>query len=178
MRPFHNRFRIARSAAYGTLDTKPDAGASKVDASSAGHPKFLNGETGSAVVEFIALGVLLLVPVVYFVLTVGILQGATYAAAGAADHAAKAFAAAPDVAVAHARAEESVRVVVGDFGMEAGRASFSVTCSRADCLEAGNVVTVSVEIEAPLPLTEAWGQGGPDAGRITARATQVVGRYR
>ncbi|KHL04984.1 hypothetical protein [Sinomonas humi] len=129
-------------------------------------------------VEFVVLGALLLVPVVYFVLTIGILQAAAYAAVGAADHAAKAFAAAPDISAARLRAEESVRVAVADFGMGAGSATVNVACSRSDCLEPGNVVTVSVEITAPLPLTESWGEGQPGAGRVTARASHIVGRYR
>lgn len=140
--------------------------------------KRTDGDKGSAVVEFVVLGVLLLVPVVYFVVTMGVLQGATYAAVGAADHAAKAFVGAPDVAAGRSRAEESVRVAVTDFGMETGKATVTVTCSRADCLEAGSAVTVRVEIEAPLPLAPALGERELAAGRVEASATQLVGRYR
>ncbi len=137
-----------------------------------------DADRGSAVVEFVVLAVLLLVPVVYFVITMGVLQGATYAAVGAADHAAKVFATAPDAASGRMRAEEAVQVAVSDFGMETGRATMTVTCSRADCLEAGSAVTVAVAIEAPLPLVAAWGERGLAAGRVEASATQIVGRYR
>ena len=49
-------------------------------------------EDGSAAVEFVFLGVLLLIPLVYLILTAGQVQGAAYAMVGAAEHAAKVYA--------------------------------------------------------------------------------------
>ena len=49
------------------------------------------GEEGSAVVEFVALAVLLLIPIIYLILTVGRLQAASYAVSTAAREAARAY---------------------------------------------------------------------------------------
>lgn len=136
------------------------------------------GEGGSAVVEFVILGVLLLVPVVYFVITVAALQGASFAAAGAADHAAKTFARAPDEASARAAAEASVRVALADFGLTERSARLEVTCDRTPCLEAGTAVRARVHIDVPLPFSPVTSAFGLTVGRIDASATQIVGRFR
>ncbi len=145
----------------------------------AGYPAAVtNGERGGAVVEFVLLGALLLVPVVYFVVTVGTLQGASYAAAGAADHAAKIFVRAADPASARANAEASVSLAMSDFAMDASAWIMNVACDRPACLEAGGVVTVTVGVDVPLPLAPDLGGGPLKAGRVGASASQVVGRFR
>ena len=66
------------------------------------------GEQGSAVVEFTFLSLLLMVPLVYFIITMGQLQGGSFAVVGAADQAAKVFVAQPDAAGGRAAAEQAV----------------------------------------------------------------------
>ncbi|MDQ4503228.1 hypothetical protein [Sinomonas sp. ASV322] len=124
------------------------------------------------------LGGLLLVPIVYFVLGVGVLQGASFAAAGAADHAAKVFVRAHDARSGHAAAEAALRMAVADFGMAESRASLEISCDRAVCLESGTAVTVTVVVEAPLPLVPSLGDSQLTAGRVSSSATQIVGRFR
>jgi membrane protein implicated in regulation of membrane protease activity len=141
-------------------------------------PRGRPDESGSAVVEFIMVGVVLLVPVLYFVVTVGTLQAASFAAVGAADHAAKAFVSSPDVQSAERAAQAAGRVAAADFGIETGRVTVSVECDRSDCLEAGTAVTVTVEVEVPLPLAPSRGAGGLTAGRAVSSATQFAGRFR
>src|SRR6478752_1023292 len=63
-----------------------------------------DAERGSAVVEFTFLCLLLMVPVVYFIITVGLLQGGSFAVVGAADQAAKVYVAQPDAASGRAAA--------------------------------------------------------------------------
>ncbi len=62
------------------------------------------GDEGSAVVEFVGLVVVLLVPLVYLVLVVGRLEAATFAAEGAAREAARVFVASDEPASAAPRA--------------------------------------------------------------------------
>ena len=139
-------------------------------------------ERGSAVVEFVLLGALLFVPVVYFVLTVGVLQGASFAATGAVDHAAKVFVRAPDQATGESAARAAVQVAMADFSMDSATWSLSVSCDRPSCLEAGTAVTVTVLVEVPLPLAPRLappaGPGALTVGRIGASSTQIVGRFR
>src|SRR5215217_5918557 len=73
-------------------------------------------ERGSAVVEFTFLALLLMVPLVYFIITVSQIQGGSFAVVGAADQAAKVYIAQPDAATAQAAAEQAVAIALADFG--------------------------------------------------------------
>jgi hypothetical protein len=124
------------------------------------------------------LGAVLLVPILYFVLTMGTLQGATFAAAGAADHAAKVFVRSGDLSSARDAAEAVGRIAVADFGMESVAASVTVSCDRHDCLEAGAAVTVTVAVDVPLPFAPSFDGNPLSAGRAVASSTQIAGRFR
>ncbi|MEO8284541.1 MAG: hypothetical protein ABI568_14255, partial [Pseudarthrobacter sp.] len=69
-------------------------------------------EEGSAVVEFTFLALLVMVPLVYFIITVGQIQGGSFAVVGAADQAAKVFVAQPDAESGHAAAEQAVLIAL------------------------------------------------------------------
>ncbi|ASN20910.1 hypothetical protein [Arthrobacter sp. YN] len=135
------------------------------------------GEQGSAVVEFTFLAVLLMVPVVYFVVTVGQIQGGSFAVVGAADQAAKVFVARGGLSDAGAAAERAVFLALGDYGHAPDKAKVEVSCDRADCLSAGARVTVKVTLDVPLPLMPFGDTVGLNAARLSASATQVVGRF-
>lgn len=131
-------------------------------------------ERGSAVVEFVFLGALLLVPVVYFVIAVAQVQGGSFAVVSAADHAAKVFVSADTPAAAHGQAEQAALLSVQDFGFEPGDLGVAVGCGGGACLEPGSTVTVNVSLEVPLPL-----MSGLDLSfaTVTSTATQIVERY-
>jgi hypothetical protein len=80
-----------------------------------------DAERGSAVVEFLSLGSLLLVPVVYFIVGIGQVQAGSFAVVSAADHGAKVFAAAATPAEGRDRTEQAVLVSARDFGFDGGR---------------------------------------------------------
>ncbi|WP_285247508.1 hypothetical protein [Pseudarthrobacter sp. efr-133-R2A-89] len=133
-------------------------------------------EQGSAVVEFTFLALLLMVPLVYFVITVGQVQGGSFAVVGAADQAAKVYVAQSDPVTAQAAAERAVSLALSDFGHEPARANMTTSCEPADCTAAGSAVTVTVSLRVPLPfLPFAEGLSATD---VQASATQLVGRYR
>ncbi len=133
-------------------------------------------ERGSAVVEFTFLALLLMVPLVYFVITVSQIQGGSFAVVGAADQAAKVYVAQSDPVTAQAAAERAVTLALSDFGHEPGRATMTTSCQPADCTAAGSAVTVTVSLSVPLPfLPFAEGLSATD---VQASATQLVGRYR
>lgn len=133
-------------------------------------------EQGSAVVEFTFLALLLMVPLVYFVITVGQIQGGSFAVVGAADQAAKVFVAQPDASTAQAAAEQAVAVALSDFGHQVDQAAMTTTCNPADCQAAGTAVTVTVNLRVPLPFVP-FAEGMP-VTEVEASATQLVGRYR
>src|SRR6478672_9872579 len=100
-------------------------------------------EEGSAVVEFTFLALLLMVPLVYFVITIGQIQGGSFAVVGAADQAAKVYVAQPDAARARAAAEQAVLLALTDYGQPADNARMDMSCVPADCLAPGSAVTVT-----------------------------------
>jgi hypothetical protein len=139
-------------------------------------PGTARGEAGSAVVEFVFLGVMLLVPVVYLVLTVGQLQGGSFAVVGAADQAAKVYVDASSPGEADARAREAARIALADFGFAEEQAAVEITCSE-ECLTPGSTVTVVVRLEVPLPLIPAVAGSYASAATVDAVSTQIVERF-
>ncbi|KQN95244.1 hypothetical protein [Arthrobacter sp. Leaf69] len=135
-------------------------------------------EQGSAVVEFTFLSLLLMVPLVYFIITMGQLQGGSFAVVGAADQAAKVFVAQPDAAGGRAAAEQAVLVALADHGHPAANARVETSCAPADCMAAGSAVTVTVHLTVPLPFVPFSEALHLNAGQLSASATQLVGRFR
>ena len=71
-------------------------------------------ERGSASLEFITVGLLLLLPVVYLVLTLAALQGASLAVEGATRQAARVFVQSGSLADAQAAAQTAIEVTLAD----------------------------------------------------------------
>jgi Flp pilus assembly protein TadG len=138
-----------------------------------------DGQRGSAVVEFTFLGLLLMVPVVYFIITVGQIQGGSFAVVGAADQAAKVFVTQPDASSGRVAAEQATMLALADYGHPAGNASVEIHCdSGGDCMAAGSAVTVTVRLTVPLPFVPFGEALRLNASQLSASATQVVGRFR
>ncbi|GAB3532774.1 hypothetical protein GCM10027403_05670 [Arthrobacter tecti] len=133
-------------------------------------------DDGSAVLEFTFLGLLLLVPVVYLILTVGQLQGGAFAVVGAADQAAKVFVDSETTEEAHARAEQAALLAVTDFGFEAESVSIKIVCG-GPCLEPGSSVRVDVVLSVPLPLIPTMPGLNTAAATVDSSATQLVERF-
>ncbi|MCO4257432.1 hypothetical protein [Pseudarthrobacter cellobiosi] len=135
-------------------------------------------EEGSAVVEFTFLALLLMVPLVYLIITVGQIQGGSFAVVGAADQAAKVFVAQPDAESAQAAAEQAALVALADFGHDAGQARVTTRCDPADCQAAGAAITVTVNLTVPLPFVPFNDDFRLKASEVEASSTQLVGRFR
>jgi Flp pilus assembly protein TadG len=135
-------------------------------------------EQGSAVVEFTFLALLLMVPLVYFIITLGQIQGGSFAVVGAADQAAKVYVAQPDTSSAQAAAEQAAAIALADFGHRPEEARVAISCNPADCQAPGTVVTAHVSLTVPLPFVP-FGEGFRlSATEVEASATQLVGRFR
>ncbi|HEY8589054.1 MAG TPA: hypothetical protein VIL55_05850 [Naasia sp.] len=123
-------------------------------------------DEGSASVEFLGAGVLLLVPLVYLMLCLAQLQGAAFAVEGASRSAALAAARAPDAVTGAARAEAAIAVALADFGVDAGTMHAAVACDP-DCGSVGALVRASVSVDVPLPFL-------PEVRVLPIEATAVV----
>jgi hypothetical protein len=130
-------------------------------------------EHGSAVVEFVVLGVLLMVPLVYFVLAMARVQAASFAADGSARAAARAFVTASDEADSDRRSVEAVRLGLADQGFGSDDGNLVIDCGRLHCLTPGARVVARVQVDVALPgipsgLARAW------STEVTVRAAQAV----
>jgi Flp pilus assembly protein TadG len=135
-------------------------------------------QQGSAVVEFTFLALLLMVPLVYFVITMGQIQGGSFAVVGAADQAAKVYVSQPDAESARRAAEQAALVALADYGHPAGNAHISTSCDPLDCQAAGTAVTVTVNLSVPLPFVPFSDGFRLNASDVEASSTQLVGRFR
>ncbi len=111
-------------------------------------------ESGSAALEFIGLGVILLVPLVYLVLALGAIQGQMLGVESAARHAARTMSAAADEAEAEARADAAVRSAIEEYGMDPATVDVDIRCSPAGaaCPSAGATVVVTVTAKVAPPF--------------------------
>lgn len=111
-------------------------------------------DRGSAAMEFITVGMLLTVPLVYLVLTLSAIQSAVLAAEGAARHAARAIGQSATHAQGLASGSAAVEVALATVGLDASAASVEVQClpNPAECITPAGTVTVSVVTQVPLPL--------------------------
>ncbi|WP_442545402.1 hypothetical protein ACSBOX_07045 [Arthrobacter sp. KN11-1C] len=135
-------------------------------------------ERGSAVVEFILLALLLMVPLVYFIVTIGQIQAGSFAVVGAADQAAKVYVMQKDASQGRVAAEQAALLTLADYGHSTEQAFVDIVCDRGDCLSAGAAVTVTVKLTVPLPMVPFGEALSLDAANLSASATQIVGRFR
>ena len=134
-------------------------------------------DEGSASLEFLTVGLILLVPTVYLVLAVSTIQAAAFAVEGAARQAARVFVQAPDLASAEAGAERALDFALADHGITA-EAELAIVCRPAECLTRQALVTVSVDLQVPLPLVPPVLVGDfPLAVPLHATATAQVSRF-
>lgn len=140
----------------------------------------LRADDGSASLEFITTGVLLLVPLVYLVVAVASIQGAALAVEGAARQAARVYVQAPSAAGADDRMARAVEFALADYGLRSADAHVTVSCSPQPetCLTRNGSVTVTVRVSAPLPLVpDVLDMRSAASVPMQASATQKVSRF-
>ena len=140
--------------------------------------KFGADDDGSASLEFVAAGLILLLPIVYLVLALSSIQAGAFAAEAAARQAARLFVQQQTLEAAQGVADRAIQFALADYGVDQGDASVEITCAPAACLEPGAVVTVVVTVAVPLPLVPAVLQGDfPLQVTLEGVAAQRVSRF-
>lgn len=137
------------------------------------------GEVGSAALEFIGLGVILLVPLVYLVLALGAIQGQTLGVESAARHTARTMSAAEGVADAAARADAAMRSAIEEYGMDPATVDIDIRCApmAVVCPSAGATVVVTVTAEVALPFVPpVFGLDRVSSVRVQASSAYKVSR--
>ncbi|KJQ54595.1 hypothetical protein [Microbacterium sp. SA39] len=136
-------------------------------------------DEGSAALEFITVGVILLVPLVYLVIALGAIQEQTLGAEAAARHTARAVALAPDAAAASEHGEAVLTGIIDEYGLDPAEVDVSLSCSPAGvaCPSAGATLTVTVAARVRLPLVPpVFGLDRAASVRVQAHAAQKVSR--
>ncbi|GAB3201493.1 hypothetical protein GCM10027062_23910 [Nocardioides hungaricus] len=135
-------------------------------------------EAGSALIELTWLGILLLVPLLWIVVSVFQVQNGAFAVSGAARAAGRAYALAPSDAEGRARAEAAARQALADQGVDEP-VDVRITCSPypRDCHSGTSVVTVRVASRVDLPLLPDFLGGGAPSFALDATHTVPIGQF-
>ena len=115
----------------------------------------LADEGGTAVIEFVWLAILLLVPLMYLVLCLARLQAGSYAVTQGAREGARAYVTAEEDGSAGARARAAADIAFEDQGF-ADQGELSVECTADPCLTPGASVTTRAAVDVPLPLVPSF----------------------
>jgi hypothetical protein len=136
-------------------------------------------ERGSALVELTWLGVLLLVPMLWIVLSVFDVQRGAFGVSSAARAAGRAFALAPNDAVGRVRAEQAARQALADQGLDGAPVTVTITCTPYpdNCHQGTSVITVRIASRVDLPLLPAVLGGQAPSFALDASHTVPIGQY-
>ncbi len=133
-------------------------------------------DEGNALVEFVYLGLLLMVPLVYVLLTVFQVQSAAFGVTEAARQAGRAFARADTLDQGLARADAAAALALQDQGVHDGGRP-EIACSDV-CLTPGSTVTVTVRYRVRLMfLGTFFARSSAPSIPVTAVHTQVVDTF-
>ena len=144
------------------------------------------GESGSAVVEFVFLAILLVVPLLYLVMTLARVQAGAFAVSMAAREAGRAYVTSDSQAQAAPRARAAARLAFEDQGfgteqrerLDAAR-DLVLSCDATPCLRPGGRLEVTATVVVPLPLVPALARDVvPLEVRLSATHLAVVDRFR
>lgn len=130
-------------------------------------------ETGNALIEFIMLGSLLMIPTVYFLLSVFAMQSAAFAASNASAQALQVIQQLPPDQRSQATASSVAVMAASDFGLDSEHITTSLACQNT-CAQ-GERMTVSVTVQVDLPLVP-W-PGAPTLANMTSQAISWGGIY-
>ena len=130
-------------------------------------------EQGSALVEFIGLGALLMVPTVYFLLSVFSMQSDAFAASNASAHALQVIQFLPPEQRTQSAVQAVAALTASDFGL--GAETITATLSCEDVCAQGERMSVDVTVEVGLPLVP-W-PGAPTLATMTSQAVSWGGDY-
>lgn len=135
-----------------------------------------NGEQGSAIVEFVFLTVVVLIPLIYLVLTVGRIQAGTYAVTQAAREAGRAYVTAEAGEYAPARAHAAAQIAFADFGFDG---ELGLACDGLPCLRPEGRITTRAVVSVPLPLVPDFARAVvPLQIPVSSTSVATVDRFR
>jgi len=136
-----------------------------------------DNEDGSAVLEFLIIGVLVLVPLLYIMLTVLRVESAVMASTQAAREAGRAFMMADSTVEARSAAKVAAQLAMSDQGFEMPESALSITCSQA-CLSPASTAHVRIDWRVELPWVPTFLIGDDQGYPITVDSELRIDSYR
>lgn len=123
---------------------------------------------GSIVVEFLGLGLLLAVPLVYLLVTMSQVERASLAVVTLAEESSRAHATAASPWSARVWQQRAEKEIARDYGLDSAAVSVRISCSGS-CPGPGSRVTAVASVKVALPLVPVT------AARVgTVRSTSVT----
>lgn len=136
----------------------------------------LRGDDGNAMLEFVYLSILLMVPLVYILTTVFQVQRAAFGVTEAARQAGRAYATADSADAGAARAQAAARIALRDQGIDL---SEPLQVVASDGVAPGSEVRVVVRHRVVLPLVGGlFGDVVPPNIPVEASHLAVVDRFK
>ena len=135
-------------------------------------------DSGRAIVEFLVVGLLVLVPIVYFVVTLSRVQAAAFAASTASREAGRAFTTATTEDDAYVRAGAAARISFEDYDFGAD-GTVGLSCDGSPCLRPEGRVEAVATVRVRLPLLPDLLSGAiPAVLPVSATHVATVDRFR
>ena len=131
-------------------------------------------DEGAAMLEFVVLAVVIVVPLAYLLMAVFDIQRTAYGATSATREAARVFVRADSTAEAEQQARAAAMVSLRDHGVEFEPDDLTISCSASPCLTPGGTVRIAYRASVRLPLVPAWGDEALAGVPVSAGHTQVV----
>ncbi|GAA4191294.1 hypothetical protein GCM10022219_09920 [Microbacterium oryzae] len=139
----------------------------------------LRDESGSAALEFLVAGLVLLVPLAYLVVALSAVQEGSLGVEAAARHAAHAVARTGADQQAAEALPRVIDAVAAEYGLDGDALEVSLSCVPAgECPRAGASVIVTVGATVPLPLVPpVLGLDRLTSVPVEAASVQKVSRF-
>jgi hypothetical protein len=136
-----------------------------------------DAQAGSAIIEFVFLAVLMLVPLFYLVMVLARVQAGAYAVSAAAREAGRAYVTAPVAAQAPTRANSAAGLAFADQGFSDG-AGIEIRCDGTPCMRPTGRVEITATVTVPMPLVPAFFAGiVPMQVPVSATHVATVDRF-
>ncbi len=135
-------------------------------------------DDGRAIIEFIAIGILVLLPLVYLVITLARVQAAAFAVSAAAREAGRAFTTATGDGPAYARARAAAGLSFEDYDF-GPTSTVTIVCDGSPCLRPSGRVEIQAQVSVQLPLVPDFLAGAiPASVPVSATHVATVDRFR
>ncbi len=140
-------------------------------------------QSGSALVEFVFIAVVVFVPLIYIVAGFSAVQRGVFASTAAAREAGRALGTAPDPATGQARAERAAQLAVEDQSVDATDVRLAYAPAGAGCGAAGSYTptltpgeefSVCVKVTVRIPLLPEFVDANTATGQFVVERDRYV----